>query len=993
MLSESQRARVFLPAVFALFTASGFAGLIYESIWSHYLKLFLGHAAYAQTLVLAIFMGGMALGAWAASRVSLRWRDLLLAYAVVEALIGLASLAFHAIFVAATAWAFDRVIPSLGSPAAVYAFKWALAAALILPQSVLLGMTFPLLTGGVLRVRPERSGYAIAMLYFTNSLGAALGVLTSGFYLIATVGLPGTLVVAAILNLLVAAGVILLPKPRGAVPAVPAAAAAAGPAVPRLRLLLAVAALTGLSSFLYEIGWIRMLALVLGSSTLAFELMLSAFILGIAFGGLWVRRRIDVARDTVRLLGIVQVAMGVAALATLPVYGSVFEVMQFTVRALAHTEGGYALFNVISHGIALSIMFPAAFCAGMTLPLITASLLRAGAGERSIGQVYAANTAGSIVGVIAAVHLGLPLLGLKGLIVAGAAVDLALGVALLGLRPTPRWAAAAAGALSVVVLAGAIGGVQLDAHRMASGVFRLGTLLGPRDKVLLQIDGKTATVSVTAEGDAIALRTNGKSDAAIRMHGEPAHDEVTMTLIGALPQFLSPKARRVANIGFGTGLTAHVLLASDSAEVVDTVEIEPAIVQAAAAHFRPRNARALDDPRSHVHFDDAKTYFSAQHASYDVIVSEPSNPWVSGVATLFSTEFYRDIRRHLTDDGLLFQWVQVYEMSPELLATVVSALHANFADYELWIANHGDLIIVASPRGRVPQPDAAAFGNPRLRAELERFQIRNLDDLLFHRVGGRAELAAFFGTFGVQPNSDFFPVLDLEAPRARFMRLQTEDLAHLLAAGFPALELFDIPRRQRADAMKMSVGNRYWLRPASFVPQAVAARKYLVGGDLRALTPAPPALAGELGLLRASLVDCRLRAPPAALRDALWEVGGLVNERLARGDREAVWSMLRRSRCPDASLPIVRVWLDLNEAVSRGDPPMMVKASQALLVEGTEAPRDLFAMALAANMSGLILMNQPSAAMRSFNTYRTLVTGSAPGWQPLFRFLIGQTAR
>ncbi|HEX9395653.1 MAG TPA: fused MFS/spermidine synthase, partial [Burkholderiales bacterium] len=192
------RRQAFLPAILVLFAASGFSGLIYESIWSHYLKLFLGHAAYAQTLVIAIFMGGMAIGAWLASRLSPRWRDLLLAYAVVEALIGLASLGFHRAFFEVTALAFDEVIPGLGSPLAAQVVKWTLASLLILPQSVLLGMTFPLMTGGVLRLRPERAGYAVAMLYFTNSLGAAAGVLASGFYFIGEVGLPGTIVAASI---------------------------------------------------------------------------------------------------------------------------------------------------------------------------------------------------------------------------------------------------------------------------------------------------------------------------------------------------------------------------------------------------------------------------------------------------------------------------------------------------------------------------------------------------------------------------------------------------------------------------------------------------------------------------------------------------------------------------------------------------------------------------------------------------------------------------
>src|SRR5688572_3978112 len=166
---QQLRSRAVLWVALAVFTASGFSGLIYQSIWSHYLKLFLGHAAYAQTLVLAIFMGGMAVGAWLASRLSVRWKKLLLAYAVVEAVIGVASLGFHQAFVAATGLAFDQVIPALGAPAAVDLFKWGLASLLILPQSVLLGMTFPLMAGGLLRLNPERSGYALAMLYFTNS--------------------------------------------------------------------------------------------------------------------------------------------------------------------------------------------------------------------------------------------------------------------------------------------------------------------------------------------------------------------------------------------------------------------------------------------------------------------------------------------------------------------------------------------------------------------------------------------------------------------------------------------------------------------------------------------------------------------------------------------------------------------------------------------------------------------------------------------------------
>ena len=181
-----------------------------------------------------------------------------------------------------------------------------------------------------------------------------------------------------------------------------------------VRLLLVVAALTGLASFVYEIAWIRMLSLVLGASTHAFELMLASFILGLALGGAWIRRRIDRLASPRRFLGIVQVAMGLAALASIVLYSRSFDAMAWLLAALTKTDGGYLLFNLGSAAIAMAIMLPATFAAGMTLPLITFILLRGRMGERAIGTVYAWNTAGAIAGVLVAVHVGLPQLGVKG---------------------------------------------------------------------------------------------------------------------------------------------------------------------------------------------------------------------------------------------------------------------------------------------------------------------------------------------------------------------------------------------------------------------------------------------------------------------------------------------------------------------------------------------------------------------------------------------------
>jgi predicted membrane-bound spermidine synthase len=286
-----------------IFAISGFCGLIYESIWSHYLRLMLGHAAYAQTLVLAIFMGGMALGAWWVSRLGERFRRPLVAYAAVEAVVGLSALVFHGLFVRLLDLLYLQWMPALAAPGAALV-KWTLAAGLILPQSILLGTTFPLMSSAVIRRAPRQAGATLALLYSTNSIGAAAGVLTSGFLLIPTGGLPGTMAVAGGLNLLLACTVWLLARrPMEAAPqaAVLQRTAAGGGAVS--ALLLAAAFLTGVASFFYEIGWIRMLSLVLGTTNQAFELMLSAFILGLALGGLWIRRRLDGLRSPLRFAG------------------------------------------------------------------------------------------------------------------------------------------------------------------------------------------------------------------------------------------------------------------------------------------------------------------------------------------------------------------------------------------------------------------------------------------------------------------------------------------------------------------------------------------------------------------------------------------------------------------------------------------------------------------------------------------------------------------
>ena len=777
-----------LRVFFLIFTASGFAGLIYESIWTHYLKLFLGHAAYAQALVLAIFMGGMALGSLLCSKYSERIGNPLIGYVVVECIIGICAVLFHPLYTQFIEVAYTKFIPELSSPAAVAIFKWVSSSLLILPQSILLGMTFPLMTAGILRRFPGAPGSTIAMLYFTNSIGAAIGVLASGFLFIGWVGLPGTLVIAGFINITVAAVIWLEDKKYQTVQSPDHPATQTTPSSPArpvvYQVFLVIALLTGLSSFIYEIGWIRMLSLVLGASTHAFELMLSAFITGIAFGGLWIKRRIDSHDDPRGILAIVQIAMGILALATLPVYGSTFNAMAWLIRHLPKTETGYLLFNLTSHGIAMVVMFPAAFCAGMTLPLITTALLRNGTGEKSIGAVYGFNTIGSILGVFAAIHVAMPLLGLKNMIILGAGIDIALGIGLAWWM-SPSWrirttyATVGIAALVITILF-----VQLDPRKMASGVYRYASLLdSTKVETIFHHDGKTATVSIVRDATTMVIRTNGKPDAGIQVAGSGvAEDEYTMVMLGALGTIYRPEAETAAVIGWGSGLSTHVLLSSPNIKRVDTIEIEPVIIKASTL-FGSRVQRAYDDPRSHKQVEDAKSFFSFQNKKYDLIISEPSNPWVSGVSSLFTKEFYSRIRGYLNKEGLLVQWIHLYEIDMPLVASIVNALSPYFSDYVIYGTNNADMIIIARPAGTLGPPGPSFLSMKNLVSELRHINILGLPDIQVRLIGSKATLSPFFKSYEITANSDYAPVVDLYAVRSRFFRSQSIDLISSLELG------------------------------------------------------------------------------------------------------------------------------------------------------------------------------------------------------------------
>jgi spermidine synthase len=959
--------------IFALFMVSGFGGLIYESLWTHYLKLFLGHSAYAQTLVLVVFIGGLAAGAWLCARFTQRVRNPLRWYAAVELCVGAIALVFHPLFVAITDWGYASLLPATCAPEhSMCATQWLVSALMLAPQSVLIGATFPLVSSAVLRLDPAAPGHHVSVLYFLNSLGAVFGVLASVFVLIPAFGLPGTLRFAGALNIALAAGAFALAAvtpPAFAVPAMPQPGGQAPEPERRLvKLLLATALLTGLSSFIYEIVWIRMLSLVLGASTYSFELMLASFIFGLALGGLWIRQRVDAIDDPVRFLGVVQVVMGVAAAATLPVYNGSFDFMAWLLSAVSRNYGGFAIFNLGSTGIALLVMLPATFCAGMTLPLITYRLLRSSAGERAIGLVYSVNTLGSILGVILAVHVLMVTLGVRGALLVGAVIDVGLGVVLIASRrraaPEGRRAAWAAGAGVVLLLVVAIA-FPIDQRRAASGVFRTGNAsIQPGVALKYHQDGKTATVDVIDESGMRAIRTNGKTDAAIAMNpGGRSQDELTMAMLALMPLSYDPRATSAALIGFGSGMSTDVMLRSPYLQRVDTIEIEPAMVEGARL-FMPRVELAYTDPRSHVVIDDAKSYFARGRHKYDIIVSEPSNPWVSGVASLFTEEFYARLATALNDGGVLSQWLHTYEMDAVGLASVFNAVAKTFPNFVVYASNDGDLILVARKGASIGQMDPSVLAWPSMRPVVDRLQIGDPTVLRRHAAGSAPSVLAVFARQGAPANSDYQPILEQRTARTRFTKERVQDLIELQVASFPLLEMFD-GKYPSSDKRVESIHSGASDRAAA---DAWGFRDLMLNPAFAPPGPMPASFSREhaVRLIAMWAASCPANVGFERLLPSLVTMAEVINTNLGKEAALEVWKRIGGSPCAARLAPADRRWLDLFAAVAARDPDAAARTGGEILEASKGTRTEATQYAFIATALGLVCRHRFKEADRLF---------------------------
>ncbi len=749
-------------SVYFLFFASGMLALGYQSIWSRYLGHLLGHAALAQTLAVSAFMLGLGLGSWyAGKRSTMSARNALIGYVVVELGIALWGFLFHPSYLA---------LENRASGSALV--QYLLALLLITPPAAAMGATFPLFWRGMTKSGLLSETHALPALYFTNAFGGAVGALLTTFAVVPKFGLPGSLTIFWIGNLVLALSVaiIFLRRSKKNDQGIESQEIKYPAPAASFATFAAIAAITGATSLVYQVIWFRMVALSLGSSQHSFEIVLAAFIFSLAIGALILSRIEKFAQSTIAWCSFAQVAMGCFAILSFAFWYLQFPLVANIVSTLSATAFGYKLFLGFSFIISLLLVFPTAFWAGMTLPLLTRSAL--GFGPTAVGYIYAWNTVGCMLGALVATHLLISNVGIKLTILIAGFADIVLGLYLLGLLPKTKaraqWFAVAAASALISIFS-----VQLlkeDKAIVTSGVFRFGKD-SPSNGRSIQYyrDGKTATINTMLyTGSTLSVATNGKVDGAISLTAQATADEYTMVITGIIASIFHANPKQAMIVGFGTGVSTHSMLGDKRLAEVTTVEIEPAVVEA-ASFLSAQNSRAYTDPRSKVVINDAKSFMKLDKRQWDVIVSEPSNPWVGGVSNLFSKEFYGTVKKKLKPDGVFVQWLQVYETNDKIVASAILALNEHFPNFRVFDIGQNDWIIIARPDGKFIFNEAV-FSSPEIAASLKRIGILSPSDFLVRMVGTESEFIPVAKAIGVPANSDFYPYLFVNAPAARFER-------------------------------------------------------------------------------------------------------------------------------------------------------------------------------------------------------------------------------
>ena len=760
---------------------SGAAALIHEVSWARRLGVALGHAASAHALVVAVFMAGLAIGYQVGGRLADHVRRPLLVLAVLEVIIGGWALLFG-VFLSAL----QAPLLAMSEPLTL-ATRVVPAGLLLLPPTVAMGMTLPLavrhvtsLSGGV--------GERVAGLYALNSAGAVAGALLAGLLAIEHLGLQGTVFLGAGINGVVAVLAFLRRDVRSE-----GSAGGSGESESITHAMhwefLGLAAILGVAAMMLQGTWIRLAAVILGSSTYAFSLVVAAFVAGIAGGSELLRRHLRAGGDPLALLIRGSLAAAIWLWATGEVVDTLPWLLGHLREWMPRTALGFWGWTAARMGVVMACVCPPVLLFGAALPALVSRHEARGVGSQA-GGMFASNTVGAVVGASLAGPVLVPAWGLEA--THDAVIFLLLFTGLgLWLREAPsRWRVRVPLGLAALGILLAFP-TNWEPRQLNAGVFRDTAWQGgglarwearmKRNELLFHEDGADATVVVLERGGSRVLKVNGKADAS------DAGDMFTQVMSAHLPLLLHPSPERALVVGLGSGVTAASALLHPV--VVDVVELSESVTRA-ADHFSHVHAVPLDSERLRLHVEDARNHLDRVGPRFDVIISEPSNPWVAGNAGLFTVELFERMRERLRPGGLLAQWFHLYEMDDETVALVIRTLGTVFPHVSVFQLFPTDLILLASMEPLEPDLESMA---QRLREEaiardVKRVGLAGMEGLLSLESLGPVATKSIGGEGML--NRDGQPVLEFMAPRRLFLSgeagaIRARDQRHVVSADSP----------------------------------------------------------------------------------------------------------------------------------------------------------------------------------------------------------------
>jgi len=741
------------------YTCSGAAGLIYEVSWTRQLTLFIGHSTEAASAVVAAFMGGLALGAVAGGRFASRLSpsQCFLAYALLEALVVLVAIALPfelRLLTPLLRWSYQDGAPGLFFPAV----RLLSCMGLMMVPSLALGATFPV---AVRAIGSSSTTLSAGALYAANTAGAAVGALVAGFVLIPAIGVSGSILIgvasstaASVIALVLwfarkdaGEGAVVENRGRRTVSKRAKSRTAAEPVVQVEPVWLAavVLGLTGFASLIFEIAWTRVLAMIIGPTTYAFAATLATLILGLAVGATLGSAIASRTAYRSAWLGIALACAAASAGLTSSLAGD--RLPRYIANEIARSPEFLREIHTRGAMLVAALILPTAAGFGAAFPLALSTIAGdARAAVKRLGTAYAINTIGAVAGSLAAGFVLISMLGLQhtlelvsALLILTALVVLAWGT----LGKTAQIVNGIALVLAVVTLAWS---PPWDRALLASGLYLYapfvpkGVPLEPLLKagsILYYKEGAGATVSVKRLTGTLSLAIDGKVDASNRS------DMLTQKLVAHLPLLIHGSPRDVAIIGLGSGVTLASALTHPIARA-DVLELVPEVVEASHL-FEAENHRALDDPRTNLIVGDGRSHLMLSKRQYDVIISEPSNPWIAGVAALFTREFFEATRERLAPGGILCQWAHTYNISDRDLRSIAATFTSVFPDTTVWLIGESDVLFVASTSpidGRLANIEHG-WASPNVSADLRASLALEPFAVLSLYAGGPNELKTY----------------------------------------------------------------------------------------------------------------------------------------------------------------------------------------------------------------------------------------------------------